>query len=167
MAGIALGFSSAIAMGKIIARTLGASVTRTLIAKDVANKLSIAALADRVGGPAAHAANMASMAQVLEMLVNYGKQNGPWNNVTHNLRNVGYFWEIVEPQKGVIEGYFGNTMDYAVYVEFKPGLWVLSGAVNALKPQIDAVFGEGTTISPILGGPNTRTRKKGKKRRSG
>jgi hypothetical protein len=94
---------------------------------------------DHLGDERAHVARQAAMGYVLERLVNYGKLNGPWTDRTTNLRN-SYRWEIVRDGRFGVRGYFANIAAYAVWVEFKPRYWVLSGAIKAELPTMNLVL---------------------------
>jgi hypothetical protein len=94
---------------------------------------------DHLGDERAHVARQAAMGYVLERLVNHGKLHGPWTDRTTNLRN-SYRWEIVRDGRYGVRGYFANIAAYAVYVEFKPTYWVLSGAIKAELPTMNLVL---------------------------
>ncbi len=120
-----------------------------------------ASLAEVVDGPRARLARLAAMSYVLERLINYGKLHGPWTDRTGNLR-ARYFGTIKENGPSV-EAEFGNSADYASYVEWKPGYWVISGAIRAELPNIGTVMaavlreagpgGAGMVGTAVPGGP--------------
>jgi hypothetical protein len=78
-----------------------------------------------------------SLAKLGEKLANYSKENGPWTDRTGNLRH-SISYEFLNPTTLV----FFAGMEYAGYVEFTPGYWVLSGAVEALKDEITRILVE-------------------------
>ena len=93
----------------------------------------------------------------LREMVNYAKAAGPWMDRTHNLRS-SISSDILKPRqvKSVmyetattgaqqtnaqnystnIAGIFFAGMEYAIYVEYLEHLWVLSGAVEAMKKNL-------------------------------
>lgn len=87
---------------------------------------------------------------VLMEMANWIKDNhetlGGWKNVTHNLENsIDYepsIWEggkltgSLEPKEVPLEAGQTAPMEYAAAVEFKPGHWVLSGAIIEYKDKI-------------------------------
>lgn len=84
---------------------------------------------------------MNALNSVLSELVTFIKKNGPWNDITGNLRNsVDYVPAKKEGEK--IFGYIRAGMEYAVYVEFKNGYWVISGALTEYKDKIISMLSE-------------------------
>ena len=102
---------------------------------------------------------------ILKSMVNYVKQNGPWEDHTANLRNsisanideMQEWDEDVDPnilaskapqlEQPVIEvngddykGVLSAGMEYAIWVELKSGYWVLQGAIDKFEPLIDKYF---------------------------
>lgn len=74
---------------------------------------------------------------ICRQIVNYAKENGPWKDQTSNLRNsIDY---IIDPTPGVIRGTVFAGMEYAIHVE-KAGFWVLSGAVDWVRPILREIF---------------------------
>ena len=72
---------------------------------------------------------------VLAEMTNYIKVNGPWTDRTSNLRNsISYVPAIQDGDKIVGVIYAGQ--EYAIYVELKPGFWVISGAFSEYRNKI-------------------------------
>jgi hypothetical protein len=76
---------------------------------------------------------------VLVEIVNWIKQNhtslGGWKDQTGNLNNSINNTES-QWDGNVLSGAVFAGMEYAVYVEFKEGHWVLSGGFNEFRPKI-------------------------------
>jgi hypothetical protein len=76
---------------------------------------------------------------VLIDIVNWVKDNhaalGGWHdrigNLNNSISNVPSEWE-----GDTLRGVVFAGMEYAVYVEFKEGHWVLSGGFNEFRPKI-------------------------------
>ncbi|MCF8002439.1 MAG: hypothetical protein K9K76_11375 [Halanaerobiales bacterium] len=102
---------------------------------------------------------------ILKSMVNYAKNNGPWQDHTSNLRNSisGNIEEMKEwdadtdpstlaakapeLEKPVIEingddykAVLSAGMEYAIWVELKSGYWVLQGTIDKFEPLIDKYF---------------------------
>ena len=97
---------------------------------------------------------------VLIDIVNYIKNSGQWIDRTSNLRNsVGYAagesdvptfkaskttqsYNVLNLGGGsqwdgnILSGVVFAGMEYAIYVEFKEGHWVLSGGFNEFRPKV-------------------------------
>ena len=68
-------------------------------------------------------------------MVNFVKARGPWTDRTSYLRNsIGK----VAPEMidGTVRGFVTAGAFYAPFVEFTPGRWVLSGAVDEFGPRV-------------------------------
>lgn len=82
--------------------------------------------------------------QVLETvlidMVNWIKQNhtalGGWENRTANLENSISYQAPKTGSDGKIVGVIYAGMEYALYVEFSAGHWVLSGGLNEFQPKL-------------------------------
>lgn len=82
---------------------------------------------------------------ILIEMVNWIKDNhttlGGWGHVTGNLeKSIDYNPSVVEG--GKVIGYLKAGMEYAPYVEFREGHWVLSGAINSYRDFILAMIVE-------------------------
>ena len=82
---------------------------------------------------------------VLIEIVNWIKQNhqalGGWIDRTGNLNN-SVSYQKSEWFGDLLKGIIYAGMDYAVYVEFKEGHWVLSGGFSEYRPQIMSMINE-------------------------
>ena len=89
-----------------------------------------------LSGDRARAGQALALTYILESLTNYGKQHGPWRDRTGLLRR-SYGGEVVESRagKGMI-GYWYNSAPYAIFVEYRPSYWVLSGAIREELPRL-------------------------------
>lgn len=77
-----------------------------------------------------------AMESVLMDIVNFVKANGPWHDRTGNLRNsISHSAPELLPGGGV-RGVVYAGMEYAIYVEYCDGYWVLSGAMEEFRPRI-------------------------------
>ena len=113
----------------------------------------------------------AGLALACEQIVNYAKMNGPYVDRTGNLRR-SIAYTIVGPHEkasapfGTVGGAVPDPvmiendgsetwgvvyagMRYGLYVERKPGYWVLSGAVNATMPAMREVLGDGLKLKAV------------------
>lgn len=129
----------AAAGGTALTGNAGAAMAKSTSGMPKHLKMALVPLFNLTNGASSHAGKQASMAYVLEDLVNYGKANGPWTDRTSNLRR-SYAWEIVE-REGQTIGIFANIASYAIFLEFKAGYWVLSGAIKARAKAASEIFG--------------------------
>lgn len=86
---------------------------------------------------------MAVFGRIGEALVNYSKENGPWTDQTSNLRN-SIAYEFLSPTSIV----FFAAAEYAVFVEFINGYWVLSGSIEHYKHKIKDMLVEYLKVKP-------------------
>ncbi|MFW6327552.1 MAG: HK97 gp10 family phage protein [Bacteroidota bacterium] len=103
-----------------------------------------------------------ALENLLRLMVNYVKDNGPWQDRTANLRNSISVnikemkeWDsetdpsvlrakatslekpVVKVSGDDYEGAISAGMEYAIWVELKSGYWVLQGAIDKFEPLID------------------------------
>lgn len=111
---------------------------------------------------------------VLQLMLNYVKENGPWTDRTAALRNsisinldTMQEWpsdtspETLAALAGMNEtpviidegsGYVGCIsagMEYAIWVETKEGFWVLSGAIDHFEPLIEKYFADRMSVEKL------------------
>lgn len=72
---------------------------------------------------------------VMAEMVTFIKQNAPWIDRTGNLRNSITYKKAVS-QGSRITGVILAGAEYAIYVEYTPGYWVISGALNEYHGKI-------------------------------
>ena len=102
---------------------------------------------------------------ILKNMVNYAKNNAPFNDRTGNLRNSisanveemrdwnsdtdpavlrSKAAELEEPVIRVsgddYEAVFSAGMEYSIWVELKSGYWVIQGAIDKIEPLIAQYF---------------------------
>lgn len=92
---------------------------------------------------------------ICRAMVNYIKDNGPWTDRTGNLRNS--IDHVIDPTPGVIRGTVFAGMNYAVYVEYKEGYWVLSGGVEYIRPILKDIFKDQFKVGGVTGGGGGRS----------
>ena len=75
----------------------------------------------------------------------------PYADITGALRNsVDFDVEIVG--KGKVVGYLFAGEEYAVYVEFMQGYWVLAGAIYGLREEIGTLIGKELQVASMVSG---------------
>lgn len=74
---------------------------------------------------------------ILTAMRDYAKDYAPFTDRTGNLRNSIQF--EMDPN-GLPAGTLYAGMEYAVYVEFRDGYWVLQGAIDYYEPIINKLF---------------------------
>ena len=91
---------------------------------------------DRVIGGVDYLRRRATLDVLGREIVNYNKVHGPYKDRTHKLRE-GNAHEVLDTNYAGIPApvlIVANRMHYAVHVEDKNNLWVVSGGVNELRP---------------------------------
>jgi len=77
-----------------------------------------------------------AMESVLVDMVAFAKENGPWKDITSNLRQSISYKKPEILSDGTIRGIVFAGMEYAIYVEYRQGYWVLSGAVDEYRAKL-------------------------------
>jgi len=139
-----------LAAGFRIARGTSAGLLPQMLASNQVAGKAVSQIADFVGGVKGRAAQLSAMGVVVEALVEYGMTNGPWRDRTGELRRA-YVGEVINRGDAGVFGIFANTKEYAPYIEYTPGYWVLSGAMTAMEPMIKELLGDNLTIDKVQG----------------
>jgi hypothetical protein len=85
---------------------------------------------------------MRAMEAAMIEIVNYVKENGPWHDRTGNLRNSISYKAPEKQGDGSIKGIIFAGMEYAIYVEYCAGYWVLGGAFEEYRHRFLGIIKE-------------------------
>lgn len=77
---------------------------------------------------------MMAMDSIAIDIVNFVKEQGPWTDRTSNLRNSVQYKPTEELGDGTLRTVIYAGVEYAVYVEYRQGYWVLGGAMEEFRP---------------------------------
>ena len=80
------------------------------------------------------------MESILVDMVSFAKEQGPWADRTTNLRQSITYKKPEILDDGSIRGVVFAGMEYAIYVEFRQGYWVLSGAVDEYRGKLGSLI---------------------------
>lgn len=78
----------------------------------------------------------AVMAEIVSWIKDNHTQLNGWNNQTHALEQSIQYRPVEQMADGTLRGTIYAGMEYAVYVEFREGHWVLSGGMNEFRDKI-------------------------------